>query len=479
MKEKHLIENNKMIFFCVLLIEAVALLGGIMYRNHLLLPLYIYIIPVVLSIGLTVFGRIKYVKEDKGHLFMLGGVALSFLTAMIGLYEIPMIYALTYIICIAVMLYRNLKVLIIGLVTALVANTALTVLSAIYTDNILTVISNDVLVVSAMIIAYAVVARMNRQTNEMNSEIEEQTKSVEEESERIKDISLQIKDKIESTDKIVEELSQAINQSAESVQQISDSTMNTAESVQTQTEMAGNITEALDKVQNNVNAMKTEINNSISDVNYGTDIVDDLQKQSKEVSAINKSTAKMTKELKEKANGIQEVIDTILDISSQTNLLSLNASIEAARAGEAGKGFAVVADEIRNLSDSTKESAEKISEVITDLIDNINTASENMEKTVGAIDNQNTSIEKTVENFDRIKTNIENVENNANTVENCVTDSVGANNTIVDSISDLSATSEQVAANAESSLEISEKNKEQMDKTKKELTEIFELAEEL
>lgn len=57
---------------------------------------------------------------------------------------------------------------------------------------------------------------------------------------------------------------------------------------------------------------------------------------------------------------VNELTDEILSVSSQTNLLALNASIEAARAGEAGKGFAVVAEEIRNLADSTRETANNI-----------------------------------------------------------------------------------------------------------------------
>lgn len=74
---------------------------------------------------------------------------------------------------------------------------------------------------------------------------------------------------------------------------------------------------------------------------------------------------------------ISSLTDEILSISSQTNLLALNASIEAARAGEAGKGFAVVADEIRQLADSSRETANDIQQInstvlalVQDLIDN-------------------------------------------------------------------------------------------------------------
>jgi len=74
-------------------------------------------------------------------------------------------------------------------------------------------------------------------------------------------------------------------------------------------------------------------------------------------------------------NQINELSNTILEITSQTNLLALNATIEAARAGEAGKGFAIVADEIRSLAESSKTSVSRIQKITNEVLEVVNALS--------------------------------------------------------------------------------------------------------
>ena len=82
---------------------------------------------------------------------------------------------------------------------------------------------------------------------------------------------------------------------------------------------------------------------------------------------------------------VAQLTADILNISSQTNLLALNASIEAARAGEAGKGFAVVADEIRQLADSSRETANNIQTINEQVIEAVQGLVVSSEKIVGYI----------------------------------------------------------------------------------------------
>lgn len=109
------------------------------------------------------------------------------------------------------------------------------------------------------------------------------------------------------------------------------------------------------------------------------------------------------------ANEIRDATDLITAIASQTNLLSLNASIEAARAGEMGKGFAVVAEEIRNLSEQSKESADKIMKVVHTLLENSNLSVSTMNEMTGIIEKQNRMLVDSRSLFDSLNDEIKSV----------------------------------------------------------------------
>jgi methyl-accepting chemotaxis protein len=111
--------------------------------------------------------------------------------------------------------------------------------------------------------------------------------------------------------------------------------------------------------------------------------------------------------IKDSSHSVQEAVMMIQDISSQTNLLAMNASIEAAHAGEAGKGFAVVADEVRKLANTTDQNIQTVTQYITDMEEKIQAGVSAMSQAKNAFNSIDKGVEQTAEIVRRIAEAVE------------------------------------------------------------------------
>jgi len=109
----------------------------------------------------------------------------------------------------------------------------------------------------------------------------------------------------------------------------------------------------------------------------------------KKATEIYSSSYEKLKNAIEKSKAVEQInvlLDTILEITSKTNLLALNAAIEASRAGEAGRGFAVVADEIRTLAENSKNAVNEIQKVTKEVLLSVENLSESSQEILSFID---------------------------------------------------------------------------------------------
>ena len=207
--------------------------------------------------------------------------------------------------------------------------------------------------------------------------------------------------------------------------------------------------------------------------------LDELTEISRETKTSVDEVQRQTDMTNRSAMEIRTATEMITDIASQTNLLSLNASIEAARAGEHGRGFAVVADEIRVLADQSKESAERISAIIGELINNSNTSVEIMHQMSEVIGRQNDRLQTTKDVFESLNGEIDNVVDAIGQITGEVDNLDAIKKDVLESVESLAAIAEENAAGTqETSASMQELNEIVME-CKSKTEEMTELADAL
>lgn len=216
-----------------------------------------------------------------------------------------------------------------------------------------------------------IISKIKRDSKTINKSATEMEKSVTEANQNVLNVVA-----------LAEELSAGVEETTATLVQLESGSNQILSNVQQMNNEAISVSKNMLEVKDKAERLKTETEES--------------KKESDElISALTKLVEVAIEECKS-VEQINKLTGEILNISSQTNLLSLNASIEAARAGEFGKGFSVVANEIRQLSEQTKNASNNINEInksVTQAVEKLSDSASKM------IELMNTSVSSDYDKF--------------------------------------------------------------------------------
>ena len=329
----------------------------------------------------------------------------------------------------------------------------------------------------AVIIMYNIVSLSSKHEIETMEAISENASREAEMSTTIVSLSKELAGKFDIAKETSQTMTENMEQSCNSVAEIAESIKVTVDAIEQQTILTAEIQNNLESTEQDTLKMKEAADASSLAVKAGRDAMELLSKQAELTGELNKKSQETTDELGTRIHDVEEITGEILNISSQTNLLALNASIEAARAGEAGKGFAVVADEIRQLSEQTKNSVNKITDIINRLVENSNEASDNMSKSIAATEEQNNMVNEAIQNIEEIADKNVILVDLMGEISTQIEDILTANTQISESISNLSAMSQQVSASTETNNNVMNASMVSVENLNELLNEIYKISE--
>ena len=439
----------------------------------------IQIILILFCIILSMVGYIAFRPKKIGSILIMTGGSLAYLITSC-LTNVPYTYVYVFPLIILTMVLMDMRLQRVGIATIIVSDVIL-IVRMFMTGKIIrqeAFVQGGVIIL-AVVAAYSVTKLLTQFNKENIEQIENAAQKQKEIMEQLLLVADNLTKHFEKAQTTLTTLKSCVDTNHGAMQDIADSTESTAEAIQKQAVMCDEINQNTDLAKAGMDHMIQSSKETIENVSEGTLLISHLREQATLVKEASVTTVKSTERLNTKVAEVKDIIGVILGISSKTNLLALNASIEAARAGEAGKGFAVVADEIRQLSEQTKDATNRITDIITELNEDAGNANTSVEDTITSIEKQNEMINTSGEKFAQIESDVKNLTEVIYDTEKKVKNIIDSTGVISENITQLSATSEEVAAGSNNGVTASNDAVQVMGDLDKLLQAIFGMAQDL
>ncbi|WP_181438878.1 methyl-accepting chemotaxis protein [Paenibacillus sambharensis] len=358
-------------------------------------------------------------------------------------------------------LRSNIDKTMVLLVSVIIAVFLIAILTAGFIAKPIKRLSDFVNVMAGADFTHSLPAKMLKRKDEIG----QLATSVEQMSDSIRAVLSQVADETANVKVTIGESTSSMGALASQVEEVSATTEQMSAGMQQTAAMAQQMNATSSEIKDAVNSIAVKAQD-------GSSMADEIAERAQHLKESAVSSRNSAQDMRnaidsesraaiEQAKAVEQIhilTNSILQITAQTNLLSLNAAIEAARAGEAGKGFAVVAGEIRKLAETSAQTASEIQNVAGRVMDSVTALTRSSEKTLTFID------ETVIQDYNAMVANGEQYYKDAESVQYLVTDFSATAEQLLASIQNVAQSIQEVTGsnneNAEGTQNIAEKTTE-------------------